>query len=387
MQNWLMKSFHLTQGGAQLAGFAMATFIILLMILLYTFEGGVKTIVYTDTLQTTFMLVGLVVCIVYLMNNMHHSVGSTLRELDQNHLTKIFNTNVASSGFFVKSIIGGIFITIGMTGLDQEMMQKNISVRNLRDSQKNVMTFSLIMLIVNFLFLLLGGILYLYARTNNVGVTGDDLFPTIALSGAMPSAISIIFVIALISALFPSADGALTALTSSFCIDMLGMKRRNDLTEKQKKRTRLTVHFTFAVIFFVMVMLFRQLNNKSIIDIILKAATFTYGPLLGLFAFGIMTTRKINDRLALYVCLLAAFLSLGIDFVNNIEWWARQLSLSKATLASVQSLSRSLFGNFKIGTELLFYNGILTFLGLLIISKPQPVAEEVKEILHHGGHS
>ncbi|HEX2606583.1 MAG TPA: sodium:solute symporter, partial [Flavisolibacter sp.] len=207
-------------------GFGFATFVILLMILLYTFEGGVKTIVYTDTLQTTFMLLGLIVCIVYIMSNMNHSIGSTLQELGQSNLTKIFNTDVNSSGFFIKSILGGMFITIGMTGLDQEMMQKNISVRNLKDSQKNVMTFSVIMLVVNFLFLLLGGILYLYAKANHVVVPGDDLFPTVALKGFMPNAIAIIFIIGLISALFPSADGALTALTSSFCIDILGIKRK-----------------------------------------------------------------------------------------------------------------------------------------------------------------
>jgi Na+/proline symporter len=268
-----------------------------------------------------------------------------------------------------------MFITIGMTGLDQEMMQKNISVKNLKDSQKNMMTFSIIMVIVNFLFLLLGGVLYLYGKANNVVVPGDDLFPTIALKGIMPAAISIIFIIGLISALFPSADGALTALTSSFCIDILGLKRRDDLTEKQKKRTRLTVHFTFAVIFFIMVMVFKAMDSKSIIDIILKVAGFTYGPLLGLFAFGILTRRTINDRAALYVCLLAPLLILGIDFVNNIEWWAKQLKLEGAWLESVKSLSASLFGKFKIGTELLIYNGILTFLGLFLISKPQPFVD------------
>src|SRR5215208_2836552 len=308
--------------------FGVTTFIILLMILLYTFEGGVKTIVYTDTLQTTFMLLGLIVCIIYIMTNMGHSVGSTLHELGKNNLTKIFNTDLNSSGFFVKSILGGMFITIGMTGLDQEMMQKNISVRNLKDSQKNVMTFSIIMVLVNFLFLLLGGILYLYGKANNVIVPGDDLFPTIALKGFMPAAISIIFIIGLISALFPSADGALTALTSSFCIDILGLKRRDDLDEKGKKRLRLIVHFTFAVIFFVMVVLFKVIDNKSIIGVILKVAGFTYGPLLGLFAFGILTKRQINDRLSIYVCIAAPLLIWGIDFINNIEWYQKQFHLS-----------------------------------------------------------
>jgi Na+/proline symporter len=381
-----MNAFHLSESGANLAGFAIATFVILLLILLYTFEGGVKTIVYTDTLQTTFMLLGLVICMIYIMSDMGHSVGSTLEQLGKNNLTKIFNTDVNSGGFFLKSILGGMFITIGMTGLDQEMMQKNISVRNLKDSQKNMMTFSVIMVIVNFLFLLLGGVLYLYGKANNVIVPGDDLFPTIALKGFMPAAISIIFVIGLVSALFPSADGALTALTSSFCIDILGIKRRDDLSEKEKKKKRLFVHFTFAIIFFLLVLGFKLMDNKSIIDIILKVAGFTYGPLLGLFAFGILTTRKINDKAALYVCLLAPLLILGIDFVNNIQWWEKQLSIEGNWVNGVKDLSNSVFGNFKIGTELLIYNGILTFLGLWMISKPQPVSTEVKTILEHANH-
>lgn len=354
--------------------FWVATVVILIMIILYTFEGGVKTIVYTDTLQTTFMLLGLIICIIYIMADMGHSVGSTLNELGKNDLTKIFNTDINSPGFFLKNIIGGMFITVAMTGLDQEMMQKNISVRRLQDSQKNMMTFSVIMLVVNFLFLLLGGILYLYGTANNITVPGDDLFPTVALN-YMPAAISIIFIIGLISALFPSADGALTALTSSFCIDMLGMKRRDDLTEAQKKRTRLTVHFTFAIIFFIIILAFKWMDNKSIIDIILKVAGFTYGPLLGLFAFGILTKRKINDRLALVVCLMAPMIILGIDFINNIDWWQKQMKFQGAWIDGVKGFSTSTFGNFKIGYELLIYNGILTFLGLWIISRKEHHAE------------
>lgn len=365
--------------------FGVTTFVILLMILLYTFEGGVKTIVFTDTLQTTFMLTGLIVCIAYIMHNMGHTVGTTLHDLNTNGLTKIFNTDVNSPNYFIKQIIGGIFITVGMTGLDQEMMQKNISVRKLKDSQKNVITFSVIMAIVNFLFLLLGGVLYFYAHANGVTAKGDDLFPTIALH-YLPRVVSIIFIIALISALFPSADGALTALTSSFCIDILGLKRKKDRTEAQKKKTRLAVHFTFAVIFFLVVMGFKWMDNKSIIDIILKVAGFTYGPLLGLFAFGILTKRSINDRMALIVCLAAPLLIWGIDFVNNIEWWQKQLKLDGAWVNNVKTISTSLFGQFKIGYELLIYNGILTFLGLFLISRPQKISPEVEAILQHGNH-
>lgn len=325
--------------------FMATTFVILLMILLYTFEGGVKTIVFTDTLQTTFMLVGLVACIVYIVNHLPADGASLFSRMSEKGMTRIFNTDVNSTGFFLKQIIGGMFITVGMTGLDQEMMQKNISVKTLGDSQKNMITFSITSVVVNFLFLVLGGLLYLFAEANGVNSAKDDLFPTIALSH-LPTWLSIIFIIGLISALFPSADGALTALTSSFCIDMLGIKRRDDLDEKAKKRLRLTVHFTFAIIFFLMVMLFKVIDNKSIIGVILKLAGFTYGPLLGLFAFGIFTKRQIRDRYSLYVCIAAPVLIYLVDYGS--QFW---------------------FEKFRIGYELLIYNGILTYLGLLLISK------------------
>lgn len=350
--------------------FEVTTLIILLMIILYTFEGGVKTIVFTDTLQTTFMLLGLIICLVYIMSNMGHSVGTTLDSLTGQGLTKIFNTDVNSPAYFVKNLLGGAFIAIAMTGLDQEMMQKNISVTTLRNSQKNMMTFSAILAIVNFLFLLLGGLLFLYGQQHGINVPADDLFPTIALN-YMPAAISIIFIIGLISALFPSADGALTALTSSFCIDILGMKRKAEWDEKKRRKIRLAVHFTFAFIFFLAIMIFKLIDNKSIIDVILKVAGFTYGPLLGLFAFGILTKRIIKDRLAIYVCLAAPLIILGIDLVNNYEWYQRQLHFSGEWFESLKSLSAGIFGSFKIGYELLIYNGIITYLGLLMISKKE----------------
>jgi len=302
------------------------------------------------------------------MKLMNFSFGDAIQSLHVKNYTKIFNTDIKSGAFFLKQIIGGAFLTIGMTGLDQEMMQKNISVRTLYDSKKNVLTFSFIILIVNFLFLLMGGLLYLFASTKGINTLPDDLFPTVALH-FMGNVIPIIFVIGLISALFPSADGALTALTSSFCIDMLGMKRRSDWDEKMKRRRRMTVHFIFAIIFFLMVMGFKWVDNKSIIDVILKVAGFTYGPLLGLFAFGITTQRSVNDRLSIYICIAAPLLVWGIDFVNNIEWYQRQFHLNGNSVDSIKNFSQSIFGKFKIGYELLIYNGLLTFLGLLLISK------------------
>jgi Na+/proline symporter len=350
--------------------FWVTTLIILTLILLYTFEGGVKTIVYTDTLQTSCMLIGLIACIIAIMTKMDFNFAQTIDGMRSQGMTKIFNTDVNSSGYFIKQILGGAFITIAMTGLDQEMMQKNISVRTLKDSQKNVISLSVILLFVNFLFLLMGGLLYLYANQNGLLVKGDDLFPTIALGNYLSVGISIVFILGLISALFPSADGALTALTSSFCIDILGLKRRTDLTEKEKKTKRLKVHLTFAIIFFICVMIFKWIDDKSIIDVILKVAGYTYGPLLGLFAFGILTKRTINDKLSLYICIASPLIVLGIDLINNAEWFVNKLHLTGSFGESLKSISLSIFNNFKIGIELLILNGIITFAGLFMVSKP-----------------
>lgn len=325
--------------------FIVTAFVILLMILLYTLKGGVKTIVWTDTLQTTFMLLGLIVCVIYMMQHMHISFAETWKQLNQKKYTTIWNTDVKSAGFFIKQIIGGAFITFAMTGLDQEMMQKNISVKTLQDSQKNMISFSVILVIVNLLFLLLGGLLYLFATTKNIHITGDDLFPTIALQ-YLPPFVSIIFIIALISALFPSADGAITALTSSFCIDILGIQQRHHLSEKQKTALRMRVHMCIAIIFLLCVLFFKWLDNKSIIDIILKIAGYTYGPLLGLFSFGILSKRIIKYKNAIpLICLIAP------------------------TICYVLSdYAKTWFNGFQIGIELLIINGILTFVGLWIIS-------------------
>ncbi|OQP67735.1 sodium:solute symporter [Niastella populi] len=361
LQEFILKSFGVP--------FIVTALIILLMILLYTFEGGVKTIVYTDTLQTSLMLLGLVVAVVYILNNLDLSVGDAMQTLTAKGYTNIFNTDPMSGGFFLKQIIGGMFITISMFGLDQEMMQKNISVKTLKDSQKNMITFNLVSAGVNFLFLLLGGLLYLYALNHgaeyaqaaggkmqllseNKNIMGDELFPTMALQ-YMPQAISIIFIIALISALFPSADGALTALTSSFCIDMLGLKRRDDLTEKQKKKIRLTVHLSFTVIFLFCIMIFYRIGDRSIIDKILTLAGYTYGPLLGLFAFGILSKRALpSTYLITIICLAAPFICYFLS--QN---------------------SAKLLGGYQIGIELLIINGLLTYLGLLSISKKAVVTQ------------
>lgn len=344
--------------------FEATALVILLLILLYTFEGGVKTIVYTDTLQTTGMLVGLVACILVISKTLGTDFFGAYAMMSEKGYTQIFNWDIKASSFALKHILGGMFIAIAMTGLDQEMMQKNISVKTLKGSQKNMMTFTAILMIVNFLFLVLGGILYLYATTNGVTVPPDDLFPTIALSDTFSSSIGIIFIIALISALFPSVDGAITSLTSCFCIDILGIKK-SDATEGAKKKTRLKVHFTFAFVFFIMVLLFKAINDKLIIDFILKFAGVTYGPLLGLFAFGILTKKKLNEKLIWTVCIIAPLVALSIDMLSNPAWYEAKLHIS----LGLQDISARIFNGYKIGNELILINGILTFFGLWLISK------------------
>jgi len=343
--------------------FEVTALVILLLILLYTFEGGVKTIIYTDTLQTTGMLVGLVVCIIVIVKALGTDFGGAWTMMADKGYTKVFNWDIKAGSFALKHIIGGMFIAIAMTGLDQEMMQKNISVKNLKDSQKNMMTFTTVLMIVNFLFLVLGGVLYLYAGTKGITVPPDELFPTIALSDTFSGVIGIVFVIAIISALFPSVDGAITSLTSCFCIDILGINKKEG-TEKEKKKTRLTVHFTFALIFFLMVLIFKAINDKLIIDFILKFAGITYGPLLGLFAFGILTKRKLNEKLIWTVCIIAPMMALGLDMLSNPAWYEAKLHVS----LGLQNLSTSIFNGYKIGNELILINGIFTFLGLWLIS-------------------
>lgn len=325
--------------------FWLTTLIILIMILLYTYEGGVKTIVWTDTLQTSGMLIGLLVCVWYILKALNYGVGEGLQAMTDAGYTNMFVTDPTSKLFFLKQVLAGAFITITMTGMDQEMMQKNISVRTLKDSQKNMISFAAVLMVVNLLFLFLGGLLYIYGKSLGVTATGDKIFPEIAL-GHMPPALSVIFIIALISALFPSADGAITALTSSFCIDILGIQRRDDLSEAQKKKTRQRVHLTFAAIFLFFVMVFHQINSPSMIGVILKVAGYTYGPLLGLFSFGILTKRVVNDRLVPVVAVISPIICFLVD-----------------------KYQASLFGGFEIGLELLILNGLLTFIGLWLISR------------------
>ncbi|SFD09559.1 Na+/proline symporter [Chitinophaga sp. CF118] len=338
LQEAIMNQFHVP--------FWITTLVILIMILLYTFEGGVKTIVYTDTLQTTCMLLGLVICVIYILHTMNMSMADSLVAMGHKGMTQIFFTNPDDRSFFLKQILGGAFITITMTGMDQEMMQKNISVKTLKGAQKNVMTLAFVMIGVILLFLFLGGLLYLYADQLHVDAVGDKIFPALALNH-MPAFMSIIFIIALISALFPSADGAITALTSSFCIDILDIRQRGNLTEAQQKSTRQKVHLVFTFIFLLFVLLFKYINSASMIGVILIVASYTYGPLLGLFSFGILTRRRVKDGVVPLIAIAAPLVCLFLD-----------------------TYQAKVLGDYKIGLELLVLNGLLMFMGLLLFSKP-----------------
>ena len=343
--------------------FVATTFVILLMILLYTFEGGVKTIIYTDTLQTTGMLLGLVVCLIAIINSLGADFQGAFELIQAKGYTRVFNTDPKAGSFFLKHIVGGMFIAIAMTGLDQEMMQKNISVKNLKDSQKNMMSFTAVLMLVNLLFLFLGGVLYIYADRIGINVPPDDLFPTVALSSPFAAGIGVLFIIALISALFPSVDGAITSLTSSFCIDIMNINA-NEASEANKKKTRLKVHFSFAFLFFIMVLVFKAINDKLIVDLILKLAGFTYGPLLGLFAFGILTQKGIRSKWVALVCIASPLLTVLLDMLASPEWYEKKLQIS----LGLNEFSASLFNGYKIGNELILINGILTFAGLFLIS-------------------
>ncbi|QYG03620.1 MULTISPECIES: sodium:solute symporter [Massilia] len=328
--------------------FWLSTLVVLGMILLYTYQGGVKTIVWTDTLQTSCMLFGLFACVWILLGELNMSIPESLNQMQSQGLANVFTHDVDSPNFWLKQIIAGALITITMTGMDQEMMQKTISVKALKDSQKNMLTLTAVLVVVLLSFVFLGGLLYLYAPLVGVTATGDKIFPAVVM-GHLPAALQIIFLIALISALFPSADGAITALTSSTCIDLLGIKRRTDLTQAQAESLRRRVHLGFAFLFLLLVLGFKAADNPSMIGVILKLAAYTYGPLLGLFAFGMLTARMPNDRLVPLVTIGAPVLCAILEYNQAY-----------------------LLGAYRLGLELLLINGILVFAGLYAISHRVP---------------
>jgi SSS family solute:Na+ symporter len=320
--------------------------IFIVLIILYTLKGGIRTIVWTDTLQTTFMLLAVVLSIISISRELGKPVADLIPVIKTEGITRMFITDWHHERFFLKQFFSGMFITIVMTGLDQEMMQKNLSCRNIREAQKNMFTFSGILVFVNLLFLFLGAILLIYSQNRGVVVDStDDLFPAIALKFLSPVA-GLVFLIGLISAAFPSADGALTSLTTSFSIDFLSLDRKSGMTEKARTRIRYAVHITIAFIFFISILIFKKLNNKAVIDNLFTIAGYTYGPLLGLYSFGLFTGRKANDKITPYIAVL-----------------------SPVICYLLSRYSVELFNGYKFGFELLLLNGFITFLGLWFFSR------------------
>lgn len=333
--------------------FFVPAIIFVALILIYTFKGGIKTVVWTDTLQTTFLILAAVLTVVFLLKKLDMSIFEVLSLSAEKGITKVFETDWTNNKFFVKQILSGAFITITMTGLDQDMMQKNLTCKTLRDAQKNVMTSSLLFIIVNIIFLCLGATLIFYAQQtgfqlpvneNNV-VINDMIFPSIAFS--LSSLTSIFFIIGIIAAGYSSADGTLTALTTTFCFDFMHIDKNTKLTENEIANRRKIIHICFAVLYLLIIILFRPFHNDSLIDKLFDIAGYTYGPLLGLYSFGLFVkNRTPNDKLVPYIAVLSPVIS----YLLNLY-------------------SEELFFGYKFGFEILIVNGLITFMALLAISK------------------
>jgi Na+/proline symporter len=300
------------------------------------------------------MLLAVIISIIYI----GREIGETPLKLfsgimHDKDISRMFITDWHHERHFLKQFFSGMFITITMTGLDQEMMQKNLSCKNIKEAQKNMFTFSGILVFVNLLFLVLGAFLLFYSQSRGVKVEmSDELFPTVAMKYLSPAA-GIVFLIGLISAAFPSADGALTSLTTSVSIDFLGLNKRKGLSEKASTSIRYGVHLSIATVFFISVLIFSALNDKAVIDKLFTIAGYTYGPLLGLYSFGLFTRRQVRDNVTPYIAILSPVIC---------------FFLSKY---SVQ-----LFNGYKFGFELLLLNGFLTFAGLWMFSKKGAAAQE-----------
>ena len=325
--------------------FGLVAFISILLVLLYSYRGGIRTIVWTDLLQTTFMLLSAGITIYLICKSLGWSFSEMLSNVRHSDYSTMMITDWTDRRFFLKQFMSGIFITIAMTGLDQDMMQKNLSCRNLRDARKNMFTFSGILVVVNIMFLLLGAMLYFYAGANHIVVaSSDNLFATVSIRylGAFAG---LVFLTGLIAAAYSSADSALTAITTSFCIDVVGLDKRA-LPDRRKIRIRHAVHFSFALLFLVIIIQFKQFNNKAIIDQFFTIAGYTYGPLLGLYSFGLLTRWKVRDRAVPVIAIASPFLSYILDS-HSVQW----------------------FNGYQFGFELLIVNGLITFTGLWLCRK------------------
>ena len=349
LQQFVMNAFGVP--------FWVTVLVTIILIWIYTFQGGIKTIVVTDTLQTLCMIVAVVATVIAIASKLNLSFGEIFSTINESQYSQafFFEGGWGDSKNFFKRFLAGASIAIVMTGLDQDMMQKNLSCKTLGDAQKNMFWFSIVLVFFKFLFLCLGALLFTYAIQVGIDIPErkDLLYPTVALQHLSP-AIGIIFLLGLIAAAYSSADSALTALTTSFCVDFLDFEK-SDAEEAEKKRTRLWVHIGFSMLLFLVILVFWAINNDSVISAIFNVASYTYGPLLGLYAFGFFTKRKITDKFAPIVCCLAPVLTFLIDEFSHVL----------------------LFG-YQFGFELLILNGALTFLGLLAISYPTIEEEELK---------
>ena len=329
--------------------FAVTVLITMALIWLYTFKGGIKTIIWTDTLQTFFMLAALLLTISLMLKDLNLGMGDAFAAIKERGFARIFfwDDFAGDRRHFIKYFLGGMFITITMTGLDQDMMQKNLSCKTLKDSQKNMNWFSFMLVPVNLLFLFLGALLYLFAQSRNIPlpVSSDDLFPLIATQGYVGSLVTIFFIIGLVAAAFSSADSALTALTTSITVDLLGRDKRS---EERIRTTRFVVHIILSLVMLLVILLFRALNDRSVIDALFTIAGYTYGPLLGLFGYGLLTKNQVNDR-----------------------WVPLVVLISPALTFFIQHFSSEILEGYVFGFELLLMNGLITAL-LLFIFKKKP---------------
>lgn len=325
--------------------FYITVVITIFLIWIYTFRGGIKTIVWTDTFQTTFLVSSVIICVYLISDRLGLSIGAMINTVYHSDLSRVFYLdNVNDTLFFPKQFFGGAFIAIAMTGLDQDLMQKNLTCRNLQDAQKNMFWLTTSIVIVNLLFLTLGALLYIYSAAQNIPLpaVSDELFPRLAL-GEFGLVAGIFFLLGIIASSYASADSALAALTTSFCIDFLDFKNK---TEDVKRKQKNAVHVAFSVLFLIIILVFKELNERALIDAVLNVAGYTYGPLLGLFAFGLLTDRQVKDRWVPVVCVLAPFVSYLLS-INSMNW----------------------FGGYRFSYEILIVNGLLTMLGLWLISR------------------
>ncbi len=334
--------------------FWLTAFLALLLIWLYTVRGGIHTVIWTDTFQTTCFLLALIITIIAIGQTLNMNFGELIGMVSRSEYSQLFffKGGWSDPNNFFKQFISGALITITMTGLDQDMMQKNLACKNIRDAQKNMFSFSVTLLFVNVLFLTLGALLYIYAA--QIGIDTPDktdyLYPTIAFRH-LPPIMGIVFVLGLIAATYASSDSALTALTTSFCVDFLNFEKSGQPDEVQQKQ-RFYVHIGMTVLLFIMIVIFNIINNEAVINGLFKAAGYTYGPLLGMFAFGVLTKRHVKDQWVIPICVAAPIISFVLD-----------------------RFSTTLFAGFQFGFLILAINGLLTFLGLLAISHPASTEE------------